>query len=358
MAIKENNTIKGKVSNRAGINGKSAYELAVMKGFNGTIEEWLLSLKGEKGEKGDKGDQGSGGNVTIVQTTGTSTDAVMSQKAATDSFASKVAPLSTGAWGAYYVKGDGSAGLYNMSNGATGSTLAMRTTGGALAAGTPTEDAHATPKKYVEDRFVAKVDNTIGYPVALCVKANSSDIVPITVNEYKTDGSIPRRLSSGRVKVGTPISDDDAANKMYVDGEIADALGGSGGGIEREYYTLTDTSPMPDIAIGVGEKKSLYIKYYHSLAEEGGAKLRIKFVPKQGEYIDTHALDGTLPQHITLENAYDGQGATIAITPYEGVFCDANASHLLVDAEHLNCRGKLDGDSYMDILLLKILEIY
>ncbi len=51
----------------SGINGKSAYELAVQNGFLGTLAEWLLSLKGDKGDrgeqgiKGDKGDKGADG---------------------------------------------------------------------------------------------------------------------------------------------------------------------------------------------------------------------------------------------------------------------------------------------------------
>ena len=41
-------------------NGKSAYELALEHGFEGTEEEWLESLKGEPGEKGAKGDSVKG----------------------------------------------------------------------------------------------------------------------------------------------------------------------------------------------------------------------------------------------------------------------------------------------------------
>lgn len=44
-----------------GADGKSAYEIAVEYGFEGTEEEWLASLKGEKGDKGDKGDTGAQG---------------------------------------------------------------------------------------------------------------------------------------------------------------------------------------------------------------------------------------------------------------------------------------------------------
>lgn len=38
-----------------GETGKSAYDLAVENGFEGTVTEWLASLKGEKGDKGDMG---------------------------------------------------------------------------------------------------------------------------------------------------------------------------------------------------------------------------------------------------------------------------------------------------------------
>lgn len=53
--------------------GKSAYEVAVEEGFVGTVDEWLVSLKGAKGAtgaagvagpagpKGDTGDQGPAG---------------------------------------------------------------------------------------------------------------------------------------------------------------------------------------------------------------------------------------------------------------------------------------------------------
>ncbi|HAW75165.1 MAG TPA: hypothetical protein DCW74_05430 [Alteromonas australica] len=41
---------------RDGYDGKSAYDIAVEEGFNGTKGEWLESLVGEKGRQGDKGD--------------------------------------------------------------------------------------------------------------------------------------------------------------------------------------------------------------------------------------------------------------------------------------------------------------
>ncbi|MCH5157518.1 MAG: right-handed parallel beta-helix repeat-containing protein [Clostridiales bacterium] len=43
-------------------NGKSAYDIAVENGFEGTVEEWLESLKGDKGETGSNGTNGSNGS--------------------------------------------------------------------------------------------------------------------------------------------------------------------------------------------------------------------------------------------------------------------------------------------------------
>lgn len=62
---KENNmaTIFGKVKDPDVIRGKSAYEVAVAQGFDGTVDEWLASLKGEKGDKGDTGNTGETGGV-------------------------------------------------------------------------------------------------------------------------------------------------------------------------------------------------------------------------------------------------------------------------------------------------------
>lgn len=41
--------------------GKSAYEIAVEQGFKGTVEEWLTSLKGQEGKPGENGTNGKNG---------------------------------------------------------------------------------------------------------------------------------------------------------------------------------------------------------------------------------------------------------------------------------------------------------
>lgn len=49
------------LSGAQGVQGLSAYQIAVQHGFEGTEDEWLISLKGEKGETGSKGDKGDTG---------------------------------------------------------------------------------------------------------------------------------------------------------------------------------------------------------------------------------------------------------------------------------------------------------
>lgn len=41
-----------------GVDGKSAYQLAVENGFQGTLQEWLTSLRGDKGDQGEPGPAG------------------------------------------------------------------------------------------------------------------------------------------------------------------------------------------------------------------------------------------------------------------------------------------------------------
>ena len=67
-----------------GTNGKSAYEMAVERGFEGSEDEWLISLKGEKGDsiKGPQGDTGKSAYQSALDQgfEGTETEWVLSLK--------------------------------------------------------------------------------------------------------------------------------------------------------------------------------------------------------------------------------------------------------------------------------------
>ena len=95
-----------------GKDGKSAYDLAVDLGYEGTMEEWLLSLvgaqgvQGEKGEKGENGAKGDDGNG-IISVEKTSSNGLEDTYTITYTDGSKTTFVVTnGAQGAQGEKGD------------------------------------------------------------------------------------------------------------------------------------------------------------------------------------------------------------------------------------------------------------
>jgi hypothetical protein len=56
--LSSNGSMVGGMASVIGRDGKSAYEVAVKNGFEGTEIEWLESLKGERGDKGEQGIRG------------------------------------------------------------------------------------------------------------------------------------------------------------------------------------------------------------------------------------------------------------------------------------------------------------
>ena len=64
-SAKPGEVLRGRI-NHVDVLAISAYGVAVKNGFEGTEEEWLLSLKGKKGDKGDKGDKGKDADLSGV----------------------------------------------------------------------------------------------------------------------------------------------------------------------------------------------------------------------------------------------------------------------------------------------------
>lgn len=61
IPVTKNNPLPTGGGGGAGEPGKSAYEIAVENGFEGTESEWLESLKGPQGPEGPQGPQGPEG---------------------------------------------------------------------------------------------------------------------------------------------------------------------------------------------------------------------------------------------------------------------------------------------------------
>src|SRR5699024_4918319 len=51
---------------KVNVEGKSAYELAVEAGFEGTLDEWVASLRGSDGSNGIPGEPGKDGQSTFI----------------------------------------------------------------------------------------------------------------------------------------------------------------------------------------------------------------------------------------------------------------------------------------------------
>ena len=103
----------------------------------------------------------------------------------------------------------------------TGNTLAYRDANGNIGVGTPTEDAHATTKKYVDDRFVAKQTTTAPNQSYLYGYDSNGDR-QFGVTGSAAPGTIAYRSNGGRLKVGKAVEDSDAMTKKQVeDGFVA-----------------------------------------------------------------------------------------------------------------------------------------
>lgn len=73
------------VAGKDGVDGQSAYELAVASGFSGTKTEWLASLKGDAGAAGPQGPQGPQGLQGEKGATGSGIESITTDYQLSDS---------------------------------------------------------------------------------------------------------------------------------------------------------------------------------------------------------------------------------------------------------------------------------
>lgn len=115
----QGSTFPSKMSGGVLINGKSAYEIAVDKGFKGSEDEWLASLQGEDGKDGQNGVDGKDGKngisvqhrwqgttLTITSESGTSSANLKGEKGDKGDKGEKGDTGAQGAQGVQGVKGD------------------------------------------------------------------------------------------------------------------------------------------------------------------------------------------------------------------------------------------------------------
>lgn len=78
--------------------GKSAYDIAVDNGFEGTVEEWLDSLKGDQGAQGEQGLRGEDGKDGKDGDSFTSREEIDEIKDTIDQILVKISELESTEW--------------------------------------------------------------------------------------------------------------------------------------------------------------------------------------------------------------------------------------------------------------------
>lgn len=167
--------------------------------------------------------------VEIVQTTGESTTAVMSQKASTDAFVKKFTNTST-SYRAYVDYGDGTQGGMRIdTNGAGGGTLVGRTMAGTIRAATPQEDRDAVPLGYANEHYVAKLPPRTDGQFYVYSQKQDGEHFLANMSENADAWAIAKRRANGALQVGPPALAEDATPKSYVDAVYRHEITLSGG---------------------------------------------------------------------------------------------------------------------------------
>lgn len=97
-----------------------------------------------------------------------------------------------------------------------GNTLAVRNANGQLQVSTPSQNNDAANKKFVEDNFV-KARKVTGGGIAIYAATKNNPNDELAVSDNPNPYTIPRRVGSGQISVGTPTEESHATTKKYVD---------------------------------------------------------------------------------------------------------------------------------------------
>ena len=140
-------------------------------------------------------------------------------------------------------------GTIVYATGEQASTLALRGSGGTLAVGTPTANAHATNKKYIEDTCVSQVEYSKDQTFAdgsdggvigrLYMRFRDNTENTIVINCQNAKYTIPCRDSTGNFYVGNPVQLYHATTKKYVDEAIANIKPFTVEELEDGSYSIT-----------------------------------------------------------------------------------------------------------------------
>lgn len=222
-----------------GKDGRSAYEIAKDNGFEGTVQEWLDSLKGKDGERGLDGKQGADGAPGKDGANGAD------GKAATI----KVGKVTTGSAPRVVNVGTESEAIFDF-------TLPVTDTGSGGGTGTPGKDGRSAYEIALDNGFVgsekAWLESLKGADGAQGPQGEQG--IPGVPGEKGADGATGAKGADGKaatVKIGTVTEGDtpSVTNSGTDTDAVFDfvlpkgATGSSGGGTSVQKTTFTFTIP-------------------------------------------------------------------------------------------------------------------
>ena len=123
----------------------------------------------------------------------------------------------------YTKSSSGSQEMVDVSQNADAYTMARRGSGGILKVGTPSADADATTKKYVDDADATKLDKVTSTATrgrVYFVDASGNNQM-YEVAKAPTGETIVARTNTGAVRTATPTGNDEATPKSYVDSFVS-----------------------------------------------------------------------------------------------------------------------------------------
>lgn len=197
------------------------YAKAYIKKADGSQD--TVSMTSSDPTQGFVAQWGSGGRMATKDPVNSS-DAV-NLSYANSNYVAKRTDVTTNYY-AYCKASDGSQTTLECTGGGGAGKLALYVGSGNLNVGTPTADTQATPKKYVEDNFVAKQTGTTSFRQAYAKGTDGSQYMQV-INGKDMDAGVDRIAAygtDGRLRVGEPVNAKDAATKGYVDAAIGQLI--------------------------------------------------------------------------------------------------------------------------------------
>ena len=150
----------------------------------------------------------------LVSWDGTTNSLVDSGKKTAD-FIEKWTPNDGGLYNYVYAvnkRGEQFTQLYTENR--VGFSIVYRNDKGQSEFGDPTADAHAATKKYVDDNFVPKKTSTTGTQI---YAFDNNGLKDVHMSAGATESGIALKETGGVLSVGTPVGQNDATTKAYVD---------------------------------------------------------------------------------------------------------------------------------------------